>query len=138
MPRKIRLPFIETNPQLGSLSAFAYIPIQLTYQANSTQLVGLLDTGASVNVLPYEVGLSIGLIWEAQNLTIPLGGNLVQSEAKAVVLTAQIANFERVDLAFAWSRDRHAPLLLGQTNFFQIFDVCFYRAEMVFEISIRQ
>jgi len=122
---------------MGALSAFAYIPIKLTYQSPSLELVGLLDTGASVNVLPYEVGLKLGLTWEAQNLIIPLGGNLVSSEAKAIILKAQIANFEPVDLAFAWTSDRNAPLILGQTNFFQAFDVCFYRAELAFEVSTR-
>jgi hypothetical protein len=137
MPQRIRLPFTETDPKLGAMSAFAYIPIQLTHQATSRLLIGLLDTGASVNILPYEAGLSLGLSWEAQNLVLPLGGNLAQSEAKAVILTAQIANFEPVDLAFAWSNDRNAPLLLGQTNFFQTFNVCFYRADMTFEVSTR-
>jgi hypothetical protein len=137
MPQRIRLPFTETDPKLGAMSAFAYIPIQLTHQATSRLLIGLLDTGASVNILPYEAGLSLGLSWEAQNLVLPLGGNLAQSEAKAVILTAQIANFEPVDLAFAWSSDRNAPLLLGQTNFFQTVNVCFYRADMTFEISTR-
>jgi hypothetical protein len=53
------------------------------------------------------------------------------------ILSAQSANFEPVDLAFAWISDRSAPLILGQTNFFQMFDVCFYRAELVFEVSTR-
>ena len=137
MVQKIRFPFTESDPRMGALSAFAYIPIKLTYQSPSLELVGLLDTGASVNVLPYEVGLKLGLTWEAQNLIIPLGGNLVSSEAKAIILKAQIANFEPVDLAFAWTSDRNAPLILGQTNFFQAFDVCFYRAELAFEVSTR-
>ncbi|MBW4475185.1 MAG: hypothetical protein KME45_33125 [Stenomitos rutilans HA7619-LM2] len=117
MVQKIRLPFTESDPRMGALSAFAYIPIKLTRQSPSLQLVGLLDTGSSVNVLPYEVGLALGLTWEAQNLIIPLGGNLVSAEAKAIILSAQIANFEPVDLAFAWTSDRSAPLILGQTNF---------------------
>ena len=137
MPQKIRLPFIEADPAMGALSAFAYVPLQLAHQSTVLQLIGLLDTGSSVNVLPYEVGLNLGLRWETQTLSIPLGGNLGKSEAKAVILTAQIANLAPVDLAFAWSSDRNAPLLLGQTNFFQTFDVCFYRADMSFEITTR-
>jgi hypothetical protein len=137
MVQKIRLPFTETDPQMGSLSAFAYIPIQLIHQHESLQLVALLDTGASVNVLPYNVGLKLGLTWETQNLVIPLGGNIARSEAKAIILSAQIANFAPVNLAFAWSSDPNAPLILGQTNFFQTFDVCFYRSNMAFEVSTR-
>jgi hypothetical protein len=137
MIQRIRLPFSETDPSMGALSAFAYLPITLM-RGNLTQnLVGLLDTGASVNVLPYEVGLDLGLTWETQRFTIPLGGNLAQSEAKAVIISAQVGNFEPIDLAFAWTTDRQAPLILGQTNFFQQFDVCFYRAELAFEISTR-
>jgi hypothetical protein len=137
MVQKIRLPFTESDPRLGALSAFAYRTSSKAHQSPSLQLVGLLDSGASVNVLPYEVGLELGLTWETQNLIIPLGGNLASSQAKAIVLSAQIANFEPVDLAFAWSSDRNAPLILGQTNFFQTFDVCFYRAELTFEVSTR-
>ncbi|MEH1937432.1 MAG: hypothetical protein V7L14_27740 [Nostoc sp.] len=28
--------------------------------------IALLDTGASVNVLPYEIGLQLGAIWQEQ------------------------------------------------------------------------
>jgi hypothetical protein len=122
---------------MGSLSAFAYLPITLIGADRTQNLVGLLDTGASVNVLPYEVGLDLGLIWATQRFSIPLGGNLAQSEAKAVILAAQVGHFEPIDLAFAWTSDRNAPLILGQTNFFQQFDVCFYRAELAFEVSTR-
>jgi hypothetical protein len=137
MVQRIRLPFIETDPSMGSLSAFAYLPITLSRADRTQDLVGLLDTGASVNVLPYEVGLNLGLVWEIQRFSIPLGGNLAKSEAKAVILSAQIANFEPLDLAFAWTTDPQAPLILGQTNFFQQFDVCFYRAELAFEVTTR-
>jgi hypothetical protein len=107
MVQRIRLPFIESDLQMGALSAFAYVPIILSRSGLSQNLVGLLDTGASVNVLPYEVGLDLGLTWETQRFTIP------------------------------WTTDQKAPLILGQTNFFQQFDVCFYRAELAFEISTR-
>jgi hypothetical protein len=30
--------------------------------------MALLDTGASVNVLPYEVGLQLGAVWENQTV----------------------------------------------------------------------
>jgi hypothetical protein len=137
MAQKIRLPYTESDPHIGALSSFACISIKLTNQNSSLLVAGLLDSGASVNVLPYEVGLKLGLVWEAKNLIIPLGGNLAHSEAKAIILSAQIANFEPVDLAFAWSSDRNVLLILGQTNFFQMFDVCFYRAELAFEVSTR-
>jgi len=46
-----RFPFSATKKR-GSLP---YQPIKLSYQNNSAELPGILDTGASVNVLPYKI-----------------------------------------------------------------------------------
>ncbi|MUG91197.1 hypothetical protein F7734_01260 [Scytonema sp. UIC 10036] len=135
MVDKARFAFTEMNPQLGALSTLPYLPIVLTYQNQSLSVSGLLDTGSSVNVLPYEIGLRLGAVWERQRLSVPLGGNLARFEARALVLIANVEQFPPVELAFAWTRDRNAPLILGHMNFFLAFDVCFYRAESVFEIS---
>ena len=135
MADKVRFAFTEVDPKLGALSTLPYLPIILTYQSKSIRVSGLLDTGSSVNVLPYEMGLSLGAVWERQTLSIPLGGNLARFEARALVLTANVDEFSAVDLAFAWTQDRDAPLILGHMNFLLEFDVCFYRSELAFEIS---
>ena len=41
-----------------------YIPLTLMLGDRSLEGTALLDTGASVNVLPYEIGLQLGAIWE--------------------------------------------------------------------------
>jgi hypothetical protein len=135
MADKVRFTFTEVDPKLGALSTLPYLPIILTYQSKSIRVSGLLDTGSSVNVLPYEMGLSLGAVWDRQTLSIPLGGNLARFEARALVLTANVDEFSAVDLAFAWTQDRNAPLILGHMNFLLEFDVCFYRSELAFEIS---
>lgn len=135
MVKRIRFPFTEVDPSLGELSTLPYLPITLTYQDESIQASGLLDTGATVNVLPYEMGLRLGLNWDRQRLTVPLGGNLARFEARAVVLNATVEAFAPVEMAFAWTKDRNAPLILGHMNFFLSFNVCFYRSELMFEIS---
>jgi hypothetical protein len=135
MVDKIRFTFTEVDPNLGALSTLPYLPLILTYQNQSLSVSGLLDTGSSVNVLPYELGLRLGAVWERQRLSVPLGGNLARFEARALVLTATVERFSPVDLAFAWTEDRNAPLILGHMNFFLAFDVCFYRSELAFEIS---
>lgn len=135
MVDKVRIAFTEVNPELGTLSTFPYLPLSVTYQNRSLSVSGLLDTGSSVNVLPYELGLRLGAVWERQTLSVPLGGNLAKFEARALVLMAKVDRFPPVELAFAWTKDRNAPLILGQMNFFLEFDVCFYRAELAFEIS---
>ncbi|HBK98175.1 MAG TPA: hypothetical protein DD001_13105 [Microcoleaceae bacterium UBA10368] len=135
MVDRVRFAFTEVDPSLGALSTLPYLPIVLTYQNQSLRVSGLLDTGSSVNVLPYEMGLRLGAVWERQRLSVPLGGNLSKFEARAVVMTANVEQFPPVELAFAWTKDRNAPLILGHMNFFLAFDVCFYRSELAFEVS---
>jgi len=135
MASKVRFTFTKVDPALGALSALPYLPITLSDRNQSLQVSGLLDTGSSVNVLPYEIGLRLGAVWERQRLSVPLGGNLPRFEARALVLTAQVEQFPVVELAFAWTQDRNAPLILGHMNFFLAFDVCFYRSELAFEIA---
>lgn len=118
MADKVRFRFTEVNSELGALSTMPYLPIILTYQNQSLRVLGLLDTGSSVNVLPYEIGLRLGAVWERQRLSVPLGGNLARFEARALVLTANVEQFAPVELAFAWTQNRNAPLILGQMNFF--------------------
>jgi hypothetical protein len=42
-----------------------------------------------------------------------------------------------VQLVFAWAETNDAPVILGRTNFFQEFDVCFFGSEAAFEVTRR-
>jgi hypothetical protein len=97
----------------------------------------LLDTGASVNVLPYDVGVRLGAVWEEQTTTVLLAGNLAPVEARGLVVSAEIRPFVPRRLVFAWSQTNNVPLLLGRMNFFLEFDVCFYRSQLAFEVRPR-
>jgi len=132
-----RFPFIERTNSAGLSSAMPYLPITLNNRDHSVEVMALLDTGASVNVLPYEVGLQLGAVWEDQTVPVQLSGNLAQMEARGLVLSATIANFPSVLLVFAWTKSREVPLILGHMNFFAEFDVCFYRADLAFELHPR-
>jgi hypothetical protein len=129
-----RYPFIERQNDSGESSILPWVPLVLTAGDRSVEVMALLDTGASVSVLPYEVGLQLGAIWENQTLVIPLSGNLAQSEARGLVLSGSIGQFSPVLLAFAWTERPNTPVILGQMNFFAEFNVCFYRHELAFEI----
>lgn len=96
---------------------------------------GLLDTGASINVLPYSLGLQLSFDWDQQTHSVNLSGNLSQVEAKVVVVTAEVGSFPTVRLAFAWAKSDAVGLILGQVNFFLEFDVCFFRNQSYFEIK---
>lgn len=96
-----------------------YLPLVLTVGNCCLEVMALLDTGASVNVLPYEIGLQLGAVWENQMVSIPLSGNLTQSESRGLVVSGMIPHFPPVLLAFAWTEMRDAPVILGHMNFFQ-------------------
>ncbi len=129
-----RFPFIERRNQKGEVNVFPCIPITLSYGDCSVESFGLLDTGSSLNVMPYNLGLDLGAVWEDQKLAIPLSGNLAPVEAKGLAVMAQIDDFPPVLLAFAWAKSNNPPLILGQLNFFIEFDVCFYRSQLAFDI----
>lgn len=129
-----RFAFTERIDSLGRSSILPYLPITLSNGSNSVEVMALLDTGASVNVLPYEIGIQLGAIWEQQNVPIQLSGNLASSEARGLVVSGTVAEFSPILLAFAWSRSTDAPVILGHLNFFAEFNVCFFRHELAFEI----
>jgi len=127
MPSTIEFPFSDDE-------ALPTIPITLSHAGFSVSINALLDTGSTVNLLPYNIGLQLGATWEEQTVRLPLAGNLARVEARGVFVDVQIGNLEPVRLAFAWAQASQIPLILGQTNFFREFDVCFQRSRRTIEI----
>ena len=133
-----RYSFIEKRNSQGVAINMPYVPLTLNYQNRSLEVMGLLDTGASVNVLPLDIGLQLGAVWEEQTTIIQLSGNRAGLEARGLVVSAIVNDFAPVLLAFAWTESRNAPLILGHTNFFAEFDACFYRFDLAFELRPRR
>ena len=133
-----RYAFTSANPALGEAGLQPYLPIILTHQDRSVTVPGLLDTGAMVNVLPYQVGIDLGANWEQQTTTLRLTGNLAQFEARGLLASAVVGQFAPVRLVFAWTRATTVPVLLGHVNFFMEFDVCFYRSQLAFEVRPKE
>jgi hypothetical protein len=130
-----RYPFVSSDTALGEASFRPYLPFSLSCQEKIVASTGLLDTGASVNVLPYSLGIELGYEWERQTTALSLTGNLAQYEARVVLAQAIVGQFEPVQLVFAWTQATNVPLILGQVNFFMEFDVCFYRSQLEFAVS---
>ena len=110
------------------------MPLRLHSGGAWLDVEGLIDSGAAVSVLPFDIGVRLGLDWDAEPITVQLGGNLASQPAKAVMLEATVNGFAPVRLTFAWSKLTGVPILLGQTNFFDEFDVHFRRTRG--EISV--
>jgi len=130
-----RFPFIERRNKAGQTNFFPCVPITLGYRDSVWEFFALLDTGSSLNVLPYNVGLELGAVWEEQTLSIALAGNLAPVEARGLPVVGQIGDFPPISLAFAWAKSNDPPIILGQLNFFMEFDVCFYGSQLAFELS---
>lgn len=130
-----RFPFIATDPALPDASLLPMLPLVLSHAEHNMSVAALLDTGATVNVLPYQVGVDLGAIWDKQTTPVRLSGNLAQLEARVLIATAVVQTFKPVRLAFAWTRADDIPVILGQVNFFLEFDVCFFRAQRFFEVT---
>jgi Aspartyl protease len=128
-------PFVDADLSQPGASLMPLLPLTLSRGIQEIEVSGLLDTGASVNVLPYSLGLQLGLVWEEQRTSISLSGNLARLPARGVIVSAKIASFAPVRLAFAWTQTDNIRLLLGQANFFLEFDVCFFRSRSEFEIK---
>ena len=111
------------------------LPLTLHLNDQSLEVVGLVDSGATINVMPYEVGLRLNAAWDETAATLQLGGMLGDMTAMPLFVTAHVGDLKPVRLAFAWVKNNHVPLILGQTNFFMEFDIHFYRSKLEFEIT---
>ena len=110
------------------------LPVVLRHQSHALAGVGLVDSGASISVLPYSLGVQLGFDWNTQKSHITLGGTLAHVDARGIVVEAAVGQLSPVRLALAWANSDQVPFLLGQFNFFQAFDISFFRTRRVFEI----
>jgi hypothetical protein len=116
-----------------------FVPITLYYGGNELEWVGVVDSGATTSVLPYDLGLQLGLVWEEQTLPVELGGVYRDTQAFSVLVRGEIPGFHAVALGFSWidKTSDEARLLFGQMNFFQQFKVTFEAYQRTFDISLR-
>jgi len=77
----------------------------------------------------------LGLVWEEHPLIASPSGNLASYLARGVVLKGVVADLKPVRLAFAWSQAENIPLILGQLNFFQEFDICFFALNQLLKLD---
>ncbi len=104
-----RFPFSEKDESVGVASSSPYLPLTFTYRNHSLSVLGLLATGASANVLPYDMGIQLGADWERQTMPVRLTGNLAQLEARVLIVSTRVGQFAPVRLAFAWSQATDIP-----------------------------
>ena len=113
------------------------LPLQISYGGQTVRVAVIVDSGASVSVLPYGVGLALGAMWDELEDSGPLVGNLSSSTSRALMVSAKILGLTGetgIPLLFAWANSDTMPVLLGQINFFTEFNACFYKTQNYFEL----
>lgn len=133
----MRFRYSTTDPSQNEFDSLPRVLLILRREGRTVETLGLVDSGATVNVMPYELGLQLGATWDDSKAIIQLAGNLGNQSATPFSAMVQVGDIAPVQLAFAWTKSPNAPLILGQTNFFMEFDVCFYRSKMEFEVKPR-
>ena len=72
-----RFPYCDRNPASAGLEVMPDLPIMLRHRSNALTSVGLVDSGAMISILPYSLGVQLGLVWDerqASNLAWRLPG----------------------------------------------------------------
>ena len=131
----MRFRYSTIDPTQDVHDSLPRLPMVLRDGDQAVEVIGLVDSGATVNVLPYEVGIRLGAIWDDRSANLRLAGSLGSQAAIPLFTTAEINGLPPARLAFAWIKLSDAPLILGQTNSFMEFDVCFYRSKFEFELK---
>ena len=121
----------------GVAGSLPFVRMALVNRDQMIRVSALVDSGSTVNVLPHDVGLQLGLVWEEQDFPLDVVGVLRGSRTYGVLLTGGIEAFPPVRLAFAWTRktSEEIPVILGQVNFFQEFRVSFDGKTQTFELA---
>ncbi|MBL8161337.1 MAG: hypothetical protein JNJ61_05070 [Anaerolineae bacterium] len=134
MNNTAQFPYVAVKNARGETALRPLIPVRLVYGSTTVEATGLIDSGADVNVLPYNLGVALGGNWELARRGLRLSGNLARYEARGILVSCTVGVLASVQLAFAWTQAEDVPLLFGQVNFLAEFDVCFFRARGIFEV----
>ena len=62
----MRYSYSTLYPNQSQLDSLPRLPLTLFSNNKSVEITGLVDSGATINVLPYSVGLALGAVWENQ------------------------------------------------------------------------
>ena len=105
----MRFKYSTTAPSQDEFDSLPRIPLVLRYNDQQVEVSGLVDSGATVNVLPYEIGLQLGATWDGRKANMRLTGNLGSQPAMPLFVSAEVGMFAPVRLAFAWVKSTNTP-----------------------------
>ena len=77
-----QFPDHDRNPSTAGFDLLPDLPILLRSPPHTLSGLALVDSGATVSVLPYSLGLQLGFDWNSQSLQLRLTGVLAHVEAR--------------------------------------------------------
>src|SRR5262249_4093628 len=123
-----QFPYRDRNPATAGFDLIPDLPILLRTPSHTLSGMALVDSGATISVLPHSLGVQLGLDWNSQSLQLRLTGTLAHVAARGIAVEAVVGQLAPVRLVMAWAASDQVPFVLGQFIFFQAFDVCFFRS----------
>lgn len=141
-----RFQYTEAQGMAGISGMLPFIPLTLLQTGDGVHITArmtvpaLVDSGATVNVLPRDVGEQMGLEWESLQGILPSAGTIHHRPALALPLFVKVPQLPPQRLLFAWSElstHDHMAVLLGQTNFFDEYYVDFRKPDGYFDIVLK-
>lgn len=131
--------FDYTAPPPGALCGKPLVTIVLCHDGHEITVSALVDSGATISILPDEVGRQLGFVWEEQTIPIHLGGPLKGIPAVAVLVNGHLSGLPETPLVMAWVAETQHPIrpILGQLNFFQQYKITFEGYTNTFDICPR-
>jgi hypothetical protein len=72
----MRFSYSINDSSQNEFDSLPWVPLVLRREQYTVEAHGLVDSGATVNVMPYELGLELGATWENRRAIIQLAGNL--------------------------------------------------------------
>lgn len=103
--------------------AFPMLPVKLQSKNQTLDEVALIDSGAEMSILPYDMGLSLSLNWEKAQMGTGLAGRVKPEDSRFVFIDLSVESFKPFKNIFLWVKMNNMRLIVGQANFLAHFDV---------------
>ena len=108
----MRFKYSTIDPSQNEFDSLPRLPLVLRLNNQGVEVVGLVDSGATVNVLPYEVGLRLGAIWDDRkaNIYISPAGKPRESICEVMIMEQVKLDTEEMDVLNSYEGGEWQPI----------------------------
>jgi hypothetical protein len=92
----MKIRYSTTHASQRPSDSLPRLEMTLSSQGKAIGILGLVDSGSTINVLPFQAGLELGFRWDANKAGVRLSGNLALHKAMPVMAMGQVGNFDPI------------------------------------------